>query len=107
MPKPQPQSPASNDFTAEATFPTLAANALAAIVEAGASILVAEPWRVARIIRGADEMTVHELSEQLARRRCAGPPTDLNRAIAMAQLALALKSPRFRARWAARRDGSQ
>ena len=102
MLKPQTTTPASNDFTAEAALP-----ALAAIVEAGAAILAAEPWRAARIIRGADAMTVHELAAQLARRRRAPPPADLNRAIGMAQLALALKSPRFCAIWAARQDGSR
>ena len=97
----------TTSLAAEATYPALAAKALAAIVETGASILVAEPWRVARIIRGADDMSIHELAAQLARRRRAGPPADLNRAIGMAQLALALKSPRFCAIWAARRDGSR
>jgi hypothetical protein len=101
MLKPQTTIPALHDFTAEAAYP-----ALAAIVDAGASILLAEPWRVARIIRGADKMTIHELAAQLARRG-GGPPADLNRAIALAQLALALKSPTFCATWAARREGSQ
>jgi hypothetical protein len=94
-------------LAAEATYPALAAKALAAIVETGASILVAEPWRVARIIRGADDMSIHELAAQLARRRRAGPPADLNRAIALAQLALVLKSPGFCTMWAARQVGSR
>ena len=81
-------------------LPTRAASAIAAVIEAGAAILIAEPWRIRRIVRGADDMTIDELLDQLARRRRAGAPADLNRAIALAQLNLALKSPRFCAIWA-------
>src|SRR5260370_34392779 len=77
----------------------LAAGAVAAVIAAGAANLVAEPWRVARIIRGADDMTFDELASRFARRRRAAPFADLNRAIAFAQLGRALESAYFRAAW--------
>jgi hypothetical protein len=85
--------------TTEASLEAPAAKALAAVIEAGARILVAEPWRAARIVPGAGEMTIDELAGHLARRRRARP-TDFNRAIAFAQLSLALKAPQFRGAWA-------
>ncbi|WP_158815343.1 hypothetical protein [Methylocapsa sp. S129] len=78
----------------------LASDAVASIIEAGGRVLIAQPWRVARIVRGADAMTIDALASHMARRRRAGPPADLNLAIALAQLALAIASPRFRAAWA-------
>jgi hypothetical protein len=91
----------------EAAFPARAADALSAVVEAGASILIQEPWRVGRIIRDAEAMTFEALCESLARRRAMAPPADFNRAIALAQLALAMKSPVFHACWVAWRRGRQ
>ena len=81
----------------------LASDAVTAVIETGAKILLAQPWRVARIVRGADEMTIDELTAHLRRRGRGGPPADLNLAIAVAQLSLALKSQRFQAVWASRR----
>ena len=78
----------------------LAACALDAVISLGANILVREPWRVARIVRGADGMTVCELRAYVARRRRAEQPADLNRVIALAQLSLALQAPAFAAAWA-------
>ena len=78
-----------------------AAGAIEAIVEAGARLLIAEPWRVARIIRGADAMTYRELTAEAARRRALPPPGDFNRALALAQLARALDAPSFAAAFAA------
>jgi hypothetical protein len=89
----------SGEPTTEASLAAPAAEALAAIIETGARILVAEPWRAARIVPGAGEMTIDELAGHLARRRRARP-ADLNRAIAFAQLSLALKAPQFRGAWA-------
>ena len=74
-------------------------DALAAIVDAGARALLREPWRAARIIPGADNLTVEELAAAMARKSRAGPPADFNAAIALAQLAVALKSWQFRAVW--------
>ena len=88
---------------AEAT--TIAAGALAAVIEAGAKILVAEPWRAGRIMPGAADMTFDELLSAFARRRAA-PLVDINRAIAFAQLARALESFRFRTAWDAWRNGA-
>ena len=85
--------------TADRALAASAKNAVAAAVDFGAEILVREPWRVARIIRRADEMTIEELARHTARRRLT-PPADLNLAIAIAQLSAALASPRFRAAWA-------
>jgi hypothetical protein len=79
-------------------FAASAASAVAAVVDVGAEILVREPWRVGRIVRRADEMTIEELADHTARRRLT-PPADLNLAIAIAQLSFALASPRFRAAW--------
>ena len=77
-----------------------ASNAVAAVIEAGARLFIAQPWRVARIVRGADAMTARELCAHVARRRRVGPPADLNLAIALAQLSLALQAPAFDAAWA-------
>ncbi|MGO8798397.1 MAG: hypothetical protein ACLQE9_17120 [Roseiarcus sp.] len=77
----------------------LASSALAAVIDSGAKILMREPWRAARIVRGADAMTIGELAFHVARRRRA-PPADLNRGIALAQLSLALAAPGFGAAWA-------
>jgi hypothetical protein len=84
---------------------TFAASAVAAVIDAGAKVLVAEPWRAERIIGGAEDMTFHELSAQFPRRRA--PFADLNRAIAFAQLGRALASPSFRSAWDARRSGQE
>lgn len=81
-----------------------ASRALAAVIEAGARRFIAEPWRIARLVRGADEMTAPELCAALARRRRAGPPADLNLAIAWAQLSAALGTPAFEAAWRAWRS---
>lgn len=89
---------------ANAAPPTLASEAFGAVVEAGVAVLLAEPWRIARIIRGAQTMTLHELAAEIARKRRAGPPVDINRAIAFAQLARAAKSPGFAEIWAAWRE---
>jgi hypothetical protein len=85
---------------------SLAAGALAAVVDAGAKILIAEPWRAARIMRGPGDMTFDELSSAFARRRRA-PFADLNRGIAFAQLGRALASPCFRAAWDEWRGGTR
>jgi hypothetical protein len=76
----------------------LASGAVAAVIDAGAKILIAEPWRAARIIRGAEALTFDELATHFARRRAA-PFADFNRAIAFAQLGRALESPYFRTAW--------
>jgi len=81
-----------------AEAPTPAASALAAVIEAGAKILVAQPWRAGRIIPHAEAMTFDELASAVGRRRAAAY-ADLNRAIAFAQLGRALASPCFRAAW--------
>ncbi|MGA2794563.1 MAG: hypothetical protein ABSE69_13725, partial [Roseiarcus sp.] len=60
-----------------------------------------EPWRVARIVRGAEAMTIVQLRAHVARRRRGAPPADLNLAIALAQLSLALEAPTFEAAWIA------
>jgi hypothetical protein len=78
---------------------TAAADALTAIVRAGARVLEREPWRVMRIVRGADSMSMAQLGAELARRRRAGPPSDLNVAIALAQLHTALQTPEFALAW--------
>ena len=83
----------------------VAANALAAIIDAGAQALIAEPWRASRIIRDAEYLTIDELDARMARRRRAAP-ADINQAIALAQLSRALKSPLFRRRWTSWRAGA-
>ena len=46
----------------------------------GRAILIAEPWRVARIIRGAETMTFDELAAEIARTaRQARPRTSTAR----------------------------
>jgi hypothetical protein len=85
---------------ADPAVAALAADAIAAIIDAGARTLIAQPWQVARIVRRAGEMTIEELTAHIARRRRATPPADLNLAIAIAQLSCALNSPKFRAAWA-------
>jgi hypothetical protein len=82
-------------------FETRAAGALAAVVRSGARILEDEPWRIARIVRGADAMTIAELRAHVERRRRAGLPADHNLAIALAQLSLALEAPTFDEIWVA------
>jgi hypothetical protein len=81
-------------------YDAAAADAVEAVVEAGARLLIAEPWRVARIIRGADAMTYRELTAETARRRALPPPADFNRVLALAQLARALEAPPFAAAFA-------
>jgi hypothetical protein len=86
---------------ADRDFAAPASTALAAIIASGARLFIAEPWRVARLVRDADGMSTPELCAWLARRRRAGPPADLNLAIALAQLSLALEEPAFEAAWGA------
>lgn len=83
-------------------YDAAAASAIEAIIEIGARLLIAEPWRVARIIRGAHAMTYSELTAEAARRRALPPPSDFNRALALAQLARALEAPSFAAAFASR-----
>jgi hypothetical protein len=88
-------------------FAAAAARSIATLVEAGARILAEEPWRVSRILPGADGMTIEELVGQVARRCRAGAPADLNRAIALAQLRVALQSAQFPSVWARWRRQSE
>jgi hypothetical protein len=97
---------ASNNFPFENIFAATADSALASVIDAGAAILLEQPWRVARVIRGARAMTFDQLAEA-ARRPRATPPADFNRAIALAQVARALKSPAFRAAWARWREAAE
>jgi hypothetical protein len=94
-------SHAARPFPAK-RYDAAAAGAIEAIVEAGARRLIAEPWRVARIIRGAYAMTFRELAAESARRRALPPPADFNRALALAQLARALEAPSFAEAFASR-----
>jgi hypothetical protein len=96
----QRSAPASAEPLAGQILAASASSAIGAIIEAGASLFIAEPWRIARIIRGADDMMIDELMGRVAKRRRAGPPADINLAIAVAQLSLALKSPLFLTAWA-------
>src|SRR5579859_2412502 len=89
----------------DAQATTLVAVAVAAVIDAGAKILIAEPWRAGRIMSGAEDMTFDELSSQFERRRRAAPFADLNRAIAFAQLGRALASPCVRIAWDGWRSG--
>ncbi len=100
----QPASPAAAARTAAPDFAAPASGAIAAIIEAGARLFIAQPWRVARLIRGADAMTASELCAELARRRRVGPPADVNLAIALAQLSLASQAPTFEEAWGAWRS---
>ena len=88
------------------TLEARTAGAIGAVINIGAKNLLAEPWRVARIIRGAHDMSVEELRAQTARRRRAVRPIDLNQAIALAQLGAALQSPHFAAVWTNWRSGA-
>ena len=88
-------------------FAATATGSLAEIVEAGARILIGEPWRVSRIVPGADAMTIDDLVAQVARRCSAGAPADIDRAIALAQLHAALRSSRFHSAWAHWRGQSE
>jgi hypothetical protein len=97
----QSASPRTAARTVDPDFAAPASGAVAAVIQAGARLFITEPWRVARLIRGADAMTAGELCAQLARRRRAGPPADLNLAIALAQLSLALEAPTFDEIWGA------
>jgi hypothetical protein len=99
-------SPDSGQTAGEDDLGPIASRAIAAIVEEGAGILAAQPWRVGRIIGGAEAMTIDELAARIVSRGVAGAPADFNRALALAQLGLALKSPRFRAAWADWRAGA-
>jgi hypothetical protein len=80
-----------------------AAAAIEAVIETGVQRLIAEPWRVSRIIRDAEELTIDQLRGEIARRRNLPPPRDFNRALALAQLARALDRPGFEAAWSTRR----
>jgi hypothetical protein len=82
-----------------------AAAAVEAVIEAGAARLIAEPWRVSRIIRGADGLSLEQLRIAVRRRR-ALPYADFNRALAFAQLARALDQPSFAAAWSSNRTRS-
>jgi hypothetical protein len=84
-----------------------AAAAIEALIEAGAARLIAEPWRTNRIIRRAEGMTHDQLRTEVARRRALPPPTDFNRALALAQLARALDQPGFAAAWSSSRATSR
>jgi hypothetical protein len=96
--------PGAGVRTAAPDLAAPASGALAKVIEAGARRFIAEPWRIARLMRGANEMSAPELCAGLARRRRAGPPADLNLAIAWAQLSAALKAPAFEAAWRAWRS---
>jgi len=77
-----------------------AAAAVEAVVATGAALLVAEPWRASRIVRGAESMPLDALRAEVARRRALPPPADFNRALALAQLVRALDDEAFAAAWA-------
>ena len=80
--------------------------AVEAVIEAGAALLIAEPWRVNRIIRGAEGLTLEQLRAKIAW-RCAPPsPADFNRALALAQVARALDEPSFATMWSSECTGS-
>ena len=79
-----------------------AAATIEAIVEAGAERLIAEPWRVSRIVRGAEELAFDQLRAEVERRRVLPPPPNFNRALALAQLTRALAQPAFAAAWSMR-----
>ena len=83
-----------------------AAAAIEAVIEAGAARLIAEPWRVNRIIRGAEGLALEQLRAKIAWRRALPPPADFNRALALAQLARALDKPSFAATWSSERTRS-
>jgi hypothetical protein len=104
---PTAASACDRDLSLDRVCAARADDALAAVVAAGAGSLIAEPWRVARIIGGADAMTIDELTRQAARRRRTGPSGDLNVAVALAQLNFALASPCFRAAWTHWRSGAE
>jgi len=95
-------TPAPPSFALAETYAAEAAGAVEAIVDAGAKLLIAEPWRASRIVRGAGDMTFQELAAEAARRRALPMNADFNRALALAQLSRALKSPAFAASFAAR-----
>jgi hypothetical protein len=80
-------------------FASRAAEGVEAVIEAGAALLVAQPWRVNRIIRGAESLSFDELAGEAARRRALPPSSDFNRALALAQLGRALKRPAFQEAW--------
>jgi hypothetical protein len=89
-----------------APLASCAAAAVEAIIEAGAKQLIAEPWRVSRMIRGAEELTFDQLRTEIARRRALPPPADFNRALAVAQLIRALGQPAFAEAWPMQRATS-
>jgi hypothetical protein len=105
MPNAPDNSPDADRNPGADDLESVAANALAATIDAGAQALIAEPWRVGRIIGGAQHLTIDELAARTARRRRAAP-ADLNQAIALAQLSRALKSPLFRDAWTNWRMGA-
>ncbi|HLW90324.1 MAG TPA: hypothetical protein VKS78_03355 [Roseiarcus sp.] len=82
-----------------APFAPDAKAAVEAVIVAGAKLLIEEPWRVSRIIRGADAMTFPELAAETKRRRALSSPADFNRALALGQLARALEAPAFVVAW--------
>jgi hypothetical protein len=86
---------------------TPASGAVEAVVRAGARLLAAEPWRVGRIIRGADALTLQELAAEVARRGRLPPAKDFNRALALKQLTRALQQPEFIAGWSAWRANAE
>jgi hypothetical protein len=105
MPNAPPNSADNTRNPGADALEPIAANALAAIIDAGVQALIAEPWRVGRIIGGAQNLDIDALAARTARRRRA-TPADLNQAIALAQLSRALKSPLFRSAWANWRIGA-
>ena len=78
-----------------------AAGAVEAVIKAGAAQLIAEPWRVSRIIRGAESLSCEALRMEVARRRALPNAADFNLCLALAQLASALERPAFVASWRA------
>jgi hypothetical protein len=104
MPDVDQKSADCNKPASRGDFDRIADAALAAIVSAGVEVLTREPWRVERIISRARLLGVDELAALVAQRARAGQPADLNLATAFAQLALALKSPRFCTAWSEWRD---
>jgi|HubBroStandDraft_3_1064219.scaffolds.fasta_scaffold135569_2 hypothetical protein len=92
--------------TAEAAMPAAATDSIEAIIAAGAALLVREPWRADRIIRGAQYMTSREL-ELTCNRFLAHRPGDLNRTLALLQLRRATDSPLWGPAWAAYKESER
>jgi hypothetical protein len=97
----------ATEVSEDETFAAAAASSLAAVVEAGVKILIEQPWRVARIVPGADRMTIDGLVGHIARRGRADAAAEFDRSIALAQLHAALKSRRFHLAWARWRRQSE